>query len=103
MLRTYSIYNKSRRVLAIFGLSWVIISAACVWAIIRYTASIPAREGTGSSSSCFLSSESKVVLVCYISLLAGEWGESFKIWKNCDIANELNWASIILWQVFFTI
>ncbi|KAJ3873820.1 hypothetical protein F5051DRAFT_418276 [Lentinula edodes] len=86
MLRTYSIYNKSRRVLAIFGLSWVVISAACVWAIIRFTASIPGSEGTGSSSSCFLSSESKVVLVCYISLLAGEWVVTLlTIWKTFDL------------------
>ncbi|GAW09665.1 hypothetical protein LENED_011839 [Lentinula edodes] len=86
MLRTYSIYNKSRRVLAIFGLSWVVISAACVWAIIRFTASIPASEDTGSSSSCFLSSESKVVLVCYISLLAGEWVVTLlTIWKTFDL------------------
>ncbi|KAJ3934648.1 MAG: hypothetical protein NXY57DRAFT_646304 [Lentinula lateritia] len=86
MLRTYSIYNKSRRVLAIFGLSWVVISAACVWAVIRFTASIPASEGTGSSSSCVLPSESNVVLVCYISLLAGEWVVTLlTIWKTFDL------------------
>ncbi|KAJ3847766.1 hypothetical protein EV368DRAFT_68835 [Lentinula lateritia] len=68
MLRTYSIYNKSRRVLAIFGLSWVVISAVCVWALIRFTASIPASEGIGSSSSCFLS---------IVTLLT--------IWKTFDI------------------
>jgi len=80
MLRTYSLYNKSRRVLAIFGLTWLTIAAVCTWAITRFTNTFAVDQ---SASSCFLSKESGVVFICYISLLASETVVTLlTVWKT---------------------
>ncbi|KAJ4471950.1 hypothetical protein J3R30DRAFT_3522222 [Lentinula aciculospora] len=84
MLRTYSIYNKSRTILFIFGLSWMVISAVCIWAMIQFTNSFSTDEGD-ESLSCFLSKESKVVLICYFALLGGECVITLlTFWKTFD-------------------
>jgi hypothetical protein len=72
-LRTYSIYNKSRKVLAIFGLSWILAVAVVVWAVIHYTDSFTVGHlATDNPFSCFLAGESHIGLVLYLVLLAAE-------------------------------
>ncbi|KAJ3785826.1 hypothetical protein GGU10DRAFT_353538 [Lentinula aff. detonsa] len=95
MLRAYSIYNKSRTVLAIFCLSWTVISVVCVWAIIRFTNTTPMGEFTGKSS-CFASKESNVVLVCYSALLGGECVLTLlTAWKTLDLSNEFHLGQVV--------
>lgn len=82
MLRTYSIYNKSRRVLAIFALSWIIVSGVCVWAVFRYTGSFDVDD---TSNSCFVSNEPTIGLITYISLLTAEIVITLvTVWKTFD-------------------
>jgi len=88
MLRTYSIYNKSRKILTIFGLTWIIIAAFCFWAITKFTSSFrfSAAPSPVSSFSCFLKQESSSKgLICYIALLAGESVVTLlTVWKTFD-------------------
>ncbi|KAF5370417.1 hypothetical protein D9757_013140 [Collybiopsis confluens] len=82
MLRTYSLYNKSRKILAIFALSWISVGVVCGWAVNRYTDSF---HVTQSSNSCFVSNEPKIGLVTYISLLGAEVVITLlTVWKTFD-------------------
>ncbi|KAF5356657.1 hypothetical protein D9757_013210 [Collybiopsis confluens] len=79
MLRTYSIYNKSRRILAILALSWIAVAAVCGWAVTKYTHSLNVGHVKDAPNICFLSNEPGLGLVMYISLLAAEI-----VWKTFD-------------------
>lgn len=91
LLRTYSIYNKSRKILAIFTLSWIIVAALGFWAIANLTGSFRFKQTTTAShslksSSCFLAYESDSAgLVCYMMLLAVESVITLlTVWKTFD-------------------
>jgi len=85
MLRTYSIYNKSRKVLAIFGLSWIIVSSLCAWAVTHYTNSLTVQDVVNAPNLCFLSNEPHSGLIIYISLLAAEIVVTLvTVWKTFD-------------------
>jgi len=92
MLRTYSIYNKSRKILGIFGLSWILIAIACTIAILRFTKSFDVTVvpvGLRPPFSCFLSGESKIGLICYLALLGGESVITMlTVWKTFDSYRE---------------
>jgi len=88
MLRTYSIYNKSRKILAVFVLSWLIISGVAIWSVTKLTGSFIFQdiETSLSSSSCFLEQESSSAgIVCYIGLFAAEAVIGLAtFWKTVD-------------------
>jgi len=88
MLRTYSIYNKSRKILAIFGLSLVIGLGMAFWSLSNLTDSFHLSDAMAhvSSSSCFLAKESTgKAIVCYVSLFAGEAVIGLlTFWKTVD-------------------
>ncbi|KAE9406698.1 hypothetical protein BT96DRAFT_987252 [Gymnopus androsaceus JB14] len=71
IIRTYSIYSRSRKVLAVLIISWVAVAAANIAAVINWTKIDPTLI-TPETPSCFLFSESKMGLINFISLLAGE-------------------------------
>jgi len=88
MLRTYSIYNKSRKILAIFGLSLIIGLGVAFWSLSNLTDSFHLSDAMAhvSSSSCFLAQESTgKAIVCYVSLFAGEAVIGLlTFWKTVD-------------------
>jgi len=87
ILRTYSIYNKSRKILAFFGLSFIIITAVSFWAISHSTDFFSDQEKSlNTSSSCLLANErSSFGLICYIALLSGESVITLlTVWKTFD-------------------
>jgi len=88
MLRTYSIYNKSRKILAIFILSWMIISGVAIWSVTQLTGSFKfsAAPISLSTSSCYLVQESSSSgIVCYIGLFAAEAVIGLlTFWKTVD-------------------
>ncbi|KAJ3982148.1 hypothetical protein F5890DRAFT_1531416 [Lentinula detonsa] len=94
MLRTYSIFTKSRRVLAIICLSWTVICIVCVLASIRSTNAIPMSVIT-EQSSCLVS-ESNVELVCYSALLGGECVLTLlTFWKTLDIYRKFHFRQVV--------
>ncbi|KAJ4464962.1 hypothetical protein C8R41DRAFT_859015 [Lentinula lateritia] len=77
ILRTFVMYQNSRKVLAILVLSWVIIGVINVvytlrWAKSFSNASSLLSETPQGLSPCFIVEENKTGLVTYISLLVAE-------------------------------
>ncbi|KAJ3785825.1 hypothetical protein GGU11DRAFT_797532 [Lentinula aff. detonsa] len=94
MLRTYSIFNKSRTVLAIICVSWTVISVVCVLASIRATNAIPIQKITGQSSC--LVSESNVEIICFSALLGGECVITLlTFWKTLDIYRKFHFRQVV--------
>ncbi|KAJ3737793.1 hypothetical protein DFJ43DRAFT_1135475 [Lentinula guzmanii] len=94
MLRTYSIFNKSRIVLAIICVSWTVICVVCVLASIRATNAIPVQKITGQSSC--LVSESNVESICYSALLGGECVITLlTVWKTLDIYRKFHFRQVV--------
>ncbi|KAJ3936457.1 MAG: hypothetical protein NXY57DRAFT_200110 [Lentinula lateritia] len=84
ILRTFVMYQNSRKVLAILVLSWVIIGVINVvytlrWAKSFSNASSLLSETPQGLSPCFIVEENKTGLVTYISLLVAETGGLSKI------------------------
>ncbi|KAK7451242.1 hypothetical protein VKT23_012580 [Stygiomarasmius scandens] len=76
MIRTYAIYNSSRRVLIAFIMLWLTIGGVNFWAVTNWSKSfnvsrIPVTE-MGDHVKCFLGRTSNIGLVCYLSFFAGE-------------------------------
>ncbi|KAJ8088108.1 hypothetical protein PM082_013659 [Marasmius tenuissimus] len=77
MIRTYALYNSSRRILVFFVVLWLSVGGVSFWAITRWTHSADSYvqifppEAT-TSVTCYLGRASNIGLVCYLSLLAGE-------------------------------
>jgi len=71
MMRTYVMFNNSRKVLGIFAFLWIVIGAVNIWAVINWT-QVQAPFNIPGVPSCFLAGESNFGLICYISLLATE-------------------------------
>ncbi|KIK53138.1 hypothetical protein GYMLUDRAFT_49488 [Collybiopsis luxurians FD-317 M1] len=98
MLRTYSIYNKSRRILTILALIWIAISAVSVWVIIQFTSSFQVLPVT-ASQSCFLSYEkSPIGLVTYLGLLGGEIVVTLlTVWRTFDsyLKSGFQWGQVL--------
>ncbi|KAJ3773599.1 hypothetical protein FB446DRAFT_732125 [Lentinula raphanica] len=85
MLRTYSIFNKSRRVLAVICLSWIVLSAIATWAVFRFSSESFSSDSS-TTNSCFVPQRSKAVLIAFFALLGGECVTSLlTAWKTLDI------------------
>ncbi|THU77253.1 hypothetical protein K435DRAFT_846269 [Dendrothele bispora CBS 962.96] len=85
MIRTYGMYNSSRKVLIFFILLWLTSGGVNFWAITKWSASFkfdnfnfdklsPAVVSPDlvESLQCYFGSTSLVSLVCYLTLLVGE-------------------------------
>ncbi|KAF7320686.1 hypothetical protein HMN09_00153800 [Mycena chlorophos] len=73
MIRTYTLYERSKRLLAFFALIWVAAAAATLWDGISWAHSFPQAE-SAQSSSCYLSTNttSHFVLIASWGLLTVE-------------------------------
>jgi hypothetical protein len=72
MIRTYSMYQGSRKILAIFGIAWLVIGGFDIWAEINWTNIFSDVQSLPGIPSCFLAGPNKLGVVCYISLMVGE-------------------------------
>ncbi|KAJ7863251.1 hypothetical protein B0H13DRAFT_2070682 [Mycena leptocephala] len=70
MTRTYAIYGRSKKLLGFFIIMWLSIGGVATWAVINWTDSF--KLPPESHTSCDLVSSSNTLLVCLVSLLAGE-------------------------------
>ncbi|KAJ6542768.1 hypothetical protein B0H19DRAFT_1171829 [Mycena capillaripes] len=70
MVRTYALYEGSKRLLGFFSALWLSLSAVCIWAVINWVESD--KLALVPKISCDVRSSSNIPLVCFISLLAGE-------------------------------
>ncbi|KAJ6614710.1 hypothetical protein B0H10DRAFT_2044480 [Mycena sp. CBHHK59/15] len=79
MVRTYTLYERSKKLLAFFFLLWFSVGGVSFWAAIKWTAQF--RPATSSEvPECNLGD--LVGTVCYISLLVGETVIVFlTLWK----------------------
>ncbi|KAJ6516224.1 hypothetical protein C8R45DRAFT_236196 [Mycena sanguinolenta] len=70
MIRTYTLYERSKKLLAFFFVLWFSVSGISVWAATKWTAS----TFSSSTSSCYAASSGSISigLVCYFALLCGE-------------------------------
>jgi len=88
MLRTYSIYNKSRKILAIFGISWIICFGVAFWVLTGWADSFHFSVAMTHvpTSSCFLAQQSiSKAMGCYASLFVGEAVVGLlTFWKTVD-------------------
>jgi len=71
MVRTYTLYERSKKLLAFFILLWFSVGGIAFWAITKWTTS---NSFFSSGSSCYVSTSSSISigLVCYFALLVGE-------------------------------
>ncbi|KAJ7482198.1 hypothetical protein B0H11DRAFT_2022038 [Mycena galericulata] len=89
MVRTYTLYERSKKLLAFFFLMWFSSAGVAFWAVTKWTSS---TKFSGSSSdmagidSCYFSDSRDigVGMVCYVSLLVGETIiVCLTLWKLC--------------------
>ncbi|KAJ7482190.1 hypothetical protein B0H11DRAFT_1213871 [Mycena galericulata] len=72
MIRTYAMYERSKRLLGCFFTLWVAVGAVNFWAVIKWTESYHIESAPSAISSCYLGSSSGIGLVCYTSLVVVE-------------------------------
>ncbi|KAJ8088100.1 hypothetical protein PM082_013651 [Marasmius tenuissimus] len=77
MIRTYALYNSSKKLLTFFVVLWLSVGGVNFWAVTRWTQSFDSYIQTfppevTTSVKCYLGRASNIGLVCYMSLLAGE-------------------------------
>ncbi|KAJ7145770.1 hypothetical protein C8R44DRAFT_1794 [Mycena epipterygia] len=75
MVRTYTLYERSKKLLAFFFLMWFSVGGIAFWAVTRWTFSANFTSPNASGlPSCYFSTTSGIGigLVCYLSLLVGE-------------------------------
>jgi len=85
LIRTYAMYQKSRKVLLFLVLLWVVLAAVNLLAATKWTGSFSDSEliELPGIPSCFLAGENKDGLINYISLLVGETAVvALTIWKG---------------------
>ncbi|THU80264.1 hypothetical protein K435DRAFT_845154 [Dendrothele bispora CBS 962.96] len=100
MIRTYGMYNSSRKILIFFLMTWLISGGINFWAISRWTkpfefdieSLIPpfvSDTGIHDSLKCYFGSTSLISAICYMSLLVGEGVivlmtviKSFLLWRT---------------------
>lgn len=91
MTWTYSLYGKSRRILAIFGLSWLLAGALSGWAAVQWMRSTSSSLSSSDTSGiyCFLpGANNSLALYCYGALLAAQSVVVIlTIWKSYRIAD----------------
>ncbi|KAJ7223380.1 hypothetical protein GGX14DRAFT_427421, partial [Mycena pura] len=71
MIRTYAQYNRAKKLLAFFFLSWFITGGVCLWVVIQWSKSFTMEASVPSLTSCNVES-SAVGIACYAALLGGE-------------------------------
>ncbi|KAJ7819505.1 hypothetical protein B0H13DRAFT_2131460, partial [Mycena leptocephala] len=69
MTRTYAIYGRSKKLLGFFIIMWLSFGGVALWAVINWTDSFKLPE---AHTSCDLESSNNILLVCLVSILAGE-------------------------------
>ncbi|KAJ7605478.1 hypothetical protein FB45DRAFT_488320 [Roridomyces roridus] len=75
MVRTYTLYERSKRLLLFFFLLWFSVAGVSFWAVTKWTDKFSSTTaGTSLFASCYFSSSTiiGIGLVCYLSLLVGE-------------------------------
>jgi len=89
MIRTYTLYERSRKLLAYFFLMWFSVGGVAFWAVTKWTGSSnfsSSSANTSGAALCYFSNSSVIGigLVCYLSLLVGEIIIVFMtLWKLC--------------------
>ncbi|KAJ8088102.1 hypothetical protein PM082_013653 [Marasmius tenuissimus] len=89
MIRTYALYDTSKKILAFFVVLWLSVGGVNFWAVMRWTQSFDSYIQTfppeaTMSIRCYLGRASNIGLVCYMSLLAGETViVLMTVWKVC--------------------
>ncbi|KAJ7233124.1 hypothetical protein B0H12DRAFT_1144187 [Mycena haematopus] len=70
MIRTYTLYERSKKLLAFFFVLWFSASGVAFWAATKWTVS----TFFSSNSSCYVTNwgDISIGLVCYFALLVGE-------------------------------
>ncbi|KAJ7482188.1 hypothetical protein B0H11DRAFT_1213838 [Mycena galericulata] len=72
MIRTYAMYERSKKLLGFFFALWITVVSVNIWAAIKWTESYHIESAPSVISSCYLGSSSGIGLVCYTSLVVGE-------------------------------
>ncbi|KAJ7657855.1 hypothetical protein DFH06DRAFT_1197308 [Mycena polygramma] len=96
MIRTYALYERSKKLLAFFSIMWLAIGGVDIWVVIQWTNSVPPATNTDAPAvlECDLDGSSNIGLVCYISLLAGETVvvllTVLKGFRTCSLTGEVS-------------
>jgi len=72
MVRTYALYESSKKLLVFFLVMWFSAGGLNFWAVVKWTGSFKTEAAPSAVSACYLGGSSDVGLVCYTSLLVGE-------------------------------
>ncbi|KAJ7737867.1 hypothetical protein DFH07DRAFT_90202 [Mycena maculata] len=86
MVRTYTLYERSKKLLLFFFLMWFSVGGVSFWAVTKWTSSSSSNVDTQGFASCYFSDSSGIGLglVCYLSLLVGETViVLLTLWKLC--------------------
>jgi len=89
MVRSYTLYERSKKLLVFFFLLWFSVSGVSFWAVTKWTTSpkfSSSSSNTSGIASCHFSNSGGIGigLVCYLSLLVGETVIVFlTLWKLC--------------------
>ncbi|KAJ7838556.1 hypothetical protein B0H13DRAFT_165384 [Mycena leptocephala] len=76
MVRTYTLYERSKKLLVFFFVLWFSVGGVAAWAMVKWTSSPSFKSSDSGVLSCWFSDASRIGigLVCYLSLLVGETG-----------------------------
>jgi len=74
MVRTYTLYERSKKLLVSFFVLWLSVGGVASWAVAKWTSASNLTSSDPALPSCWLRDSSHIStgLVCFVSLLAGE-------------------------------
>ncbi|KAJ7605480.1 hypothetical protein FB45DRAFT_953010 [Roridomyces roridus] len=82
MVRTYAMYERSKRLLCFFVVLWIAVGCVNIWAVLQWTGSFEVAPSPSVGAACYIGTSSNIGLVCYTSLVAGETVIVFlTLWK----------------------
>jgi len=74
MVRTYTLYERSKKLLVFFFVLWFTIAGVAIWAVTKWVSAPGFASSDAEALSCWLSDSNGIGigLVCYACLLVGE-------------------------------
>ncbi|ETW74923.1 hypothetical protein HETIRDRAFT_332579 [Heterobasidion irregulare TC 32-1] len=94
ILRTYALYDRSRKFFYFFGFLWVSGTGVASWAVAVFVQSIVfERRANPKIAGCYMAVVNPVVFICFMALFIVEtW---FTLWKGFRIWRQVRMSSLL--------
>lgn len=97
ILRTYALYDRSRKFFYFFGFLWVSGTGVASWAVAVFVQSIVfERRADPKVAGCYMAVVNPVVFICFMALFIVEtFVVGFTLWKGFRIWRQVRMSSLL--------